>query len=145
MVTVFSTVQIPCCKNTLSQVKVSVSSLKFTQSITSKNTWHSKMYLWWWNKCFVSWQKSAAVSAAAPEEETDGRPLPPGWRSYTSPEGQRYYVNSCSKGERHTWEHDATSGRIHIKHEMVLSERMETVDKRPCCHAGFGPTLLYDK
>ncbi|KAM9745397.1 growth arrest-specific protein 7a isoform 2-T2 [Menidia menidia] len=24
-------------------------------------------------------------------------PLPPGWRSYTSPEGQRYYANSSSK------------------------------------------------
>ncbi|KAG7234230.1 hypothetical protein INR49_005488 [Caranx melampygus] len=41
--------------------------------------------------------KSAVVSSAAAQEETDGRPLPPGWKSYTSPEGQRYYVNSCSK------------------------------------------------
>eukprot|EP00064_Thunnus_orientalis_P011965 superscaffoldBa00001783_g11998 len=39
----------------------------------------------------------AAVSSAAPREETDSRPLPPGWRSYMSPEGQKYYVNSSSK------------------------------------------------
>ncbi|TNN28886.1 hypothetical protein EYF80_060965 [Liparis tanakae] len=45
-------------------------------------------------------KKPAAVSSAVPTEETDGRPLPPGWRSYTSPEGVRYYVNGCSKGER---------------------------------------------
>ncbi|KAI4821693.1 hypothetical protein KUCAC02_007287 [Chaenocephalus aceratus] len=41
--------------------------------------------------------KPAVGSSAAPREETDLRPLPPGWRSYTSPEGLRYYVNSCSK------------------------------------------------
>lgn len=39
------------------------------------------------------------MSSAAPREETDRRPLPPGWRSYTSPEGLRYYVNSSSKGK----------------------------------------------
>ncbi|XP_062422019.1 growth arrest-specific protein 7-like isoform X1 [Pungitius pungitius] len=41
--------------------------------------------------------KPAAARSAAPEEDSDRRPLPPGWRSYTSPEGLRYYVNSCSK------------------------------------------------
>ncbi|XP_034750609.1 growth arrest-specific protein 7a isoform X1 [Etheostoma cragini] len=41
--------------------------------------------------------KPAAVSSVAFRQETDSRPLPPGWKSYTSPEGLRYYVNSCSK------------------------------------------------
>uniref|UniRef100_A0A8C9XVQ1 Growth arrest specific 7 n=1 Tax=Sander lucioperca TaxID=283035 RepID=A0A8C9XVQ1_SANLU len=45
----------------------------------------------------------SAVSSAALRQETDSRPLPPGWRSYTSPEGLRYYVNSCSKET--TWRH----------------------------------------
>uniref|UniRef100_A0A3Q3K6Y3 WW domain-containing protein n=1 Tax=Monopterus albus TaxID=43700 RepID=A0A3Q3K6Y3_MONAL len=35
-------------------------------------------------------------------EEADSRPLPPGWTSYLSPEGLRYYVNSCSKEK--TWQ-----------------------------------------
>uniref|UniRef100_A0AAQ5ZNG4 Growth arrest-specific 7a n=1 Tax=Amphiprion ocellaris TaxID=80972 RepID=A0AAQ5ZNG4_AMPOC len=39
--------------------------------------------------------------------ETDGRPLPPGWKSYTSPEGLRYYVN-CSSKET-TWRHPSSS------------------------------------
>ncbi|KAI3359094.1 hypothetical protein L3Q82_002634 [Scortum barcoo] len=39
----------------------------------------------------------AAVSSAAPTVETDCRALPLGWRSYTSPEGLKYYVNSSSK------------------------------------------------
>ncbi|XP_059203680.1 growth arrest-specific protein 7a isoform X2 [Centropristis striata] len=51
--------------------------------------------------------KSAAGSSAALREEPDGRPLPPGWRSYTSPEGRRYYVNSCSKET--TWRRPSSS------------------------------------
>lgn len=71
-------------------------------------------------------QKSAVVSSAAAQEETDGRPLPPGWRSYTSPEGQRYYVNSCSKGEvshlntksntnNTSWVHTGTDAVFHCQ------------------------------
>ncbi|KAM7371458.1 hypothetical protein PAMP_008697 [Pampus punctatissimus] len=52
-------------------------------------------------------KKPAAVSSAAPREETDSQPLPPGWRSYTSPEGQRYYVNSSSKET--TWRRPSLS------------------------------------
>uniref|UniRef100_A0AAQ5ZU52 Growth arrest-specific 7a n=1 Tax=Amphiprion ocellaris TaxID=80972 RepID=A0AAQ5ZU52_AMPOC len=51
--------------------------------------------------------KPAVVSCAATSEETDGRPLPPGWKSYTSPEGLRYYVN-CSSKET-TWRHPSSS------------------------------------
>ncbi|XP_042248514.1 growth arrest-specific protein 7-like [Thunnus maccoyii] len=49
----------------------------------------------------------AAVSSATPREETDSRPLPPGWRSYMSPEGQKYYVNSSSKET--TWRRPSMS------------------------------------
>ncbi|XP_027141273.1 growth arrest-specific protein 7a isoform X2 [Larimichthys crocea] len=52
-------------------------------------------------------QKPAAASSAAPEEATDSRPLPPGWRSYTSPEGMKYYVNSSSKET--TWRRPSLS------------------------------------
>ncbi|KAJ4932468.1 hypothetical protein JOQ06_010889 [Pogonophryne albipinna] len=58
--------------------------------------------------CFQ--QKPAVVSSAAPREETDLRPLPPGWRSYTSPEGLRYYVNSCSKET--TWRRPSLSAEV---------------------------------
>ncbi|XP_077940293.1 growth arrest-specific protein 7a isoform X4 [Gasterosteus aculeatus] len=51
--------------------------------------------------------KPVAVCAAAPEEDSDRRPLPPGWSSYTSPEGLRYYVNSCSKET--TWRRPSPS------------------------------------
>ncbi|XP_069381268.1 growth arrest-specific protein 7-like [Paralichthys olivaceus] len=51
--------------------------------------------------------KSAVVSSTAPGEETGSQPLPPGWRSYMSPEGQRYYVNSCSKET--TWRRPSSS------------------------------------
>lgn len=44
-------------------------------------------------------QKPEAMSSAAPSVETDRPPLPPGWRSYMSPEGLKYYVNSSSKGK----------------------------------------------
>ncbi|KAK5913572.1 hypothetical protein CgunFtcFv8_008092 [Champsocephalus gunnari] len=54
--------------------------------------------------------KPAVVSSAAPREETDVRPLPPGWRSYTSPEGLRYYVNSCSKET--TWRRPSLSAEV---------------------------------
>ncbi|KAK1878150.1 Growth arrest-specific protein 7, partial [Dissostichus eleginoides] len=54
--------------------------------------------------------KPAVVSSAAPREETDLRPLPPGWRSYTSPEGLRYYVNSCSKET--TWRRPSLSAEV---------------------------------
>nr|XP_040046955.1 growth arrest-specific protein 7-like [Gasterosteus aculeatus aculeatus] len=51
--------------------------------------------------------KPVAVCSAAPEEDSDRRPLPPGWSSYTSPEGLRYYVNSCSKET--TWRRPSPS------------------------------------
>ncbi|XP_037649164.1 growth arrest-specific protein 7-like [Sebastes umbrosus] len=51
--------------------------------------------------------KPAVVNSAAAREETDSCPLPPGWRSYTSPEGLRYYVNSCSKET--TWRRPSLS------------------------------------
>ncbi|CAB1418976.1 unnamed protein product [Pleuronectes platessa] len=51
--------------------------------------------------------KSSVVSSTAPGEETGSRRLPTGWRSYTSPEGQRYYVNSCSKET--TWRRPSSS------------------------------------
>ncbi|CAK6968882.1 growth arrest-specific protein 7a isoform X2 [Scomber scombrus] len=47
------------------------------------------------------------MSSAAPREETDSLPLPPGWRSYTSQQGQRYYVNSSSKET--TWRRPSLS------------------------------------
>uniref|UniRef100_A0A665TN81 Growth arrest-specific protein 7-like n=1 Tax=Echeneis naucrates TaxID=173247 RepID=A0A665TN81_ECHNA len=43
-------------------------------------------------------------------QESDARPLPPGWRSYVSPEGLRYYVNSCSKET--TWRHPSSSRKF---------------------------------
>uniref|UniRef100_A0AAX7TPA6 Growth arrest-specific 7a n=1 Tax=Astatotilapia calliptera TaxID=8154 RepID=A0AAX7TPA6_ASTCA len=46
-------------------------------------------------------------SSAAPTEETDSRPLPPGWSSYITPEGLRYYVNSSSKET--TWRRPSSS------------------------------------
>uniref|UniRef100_A0A668RM88 Growth arrest specific 7 n=1 Tax=Oreochromis aureus TaxID=47969 RepID=A0A668RM88_OREAU len=52
-------------------------------------------------------QKPAAESSAAPTEETDRRPLPPGWSSYITPEGLRYYVNSSSKET--TWRRPSSS------------------------------------
>ncbi|XP_030591718.1 growth arrest-specific protein 7a isoform X1 [Archocentrus centrarchus] len=51
--------------------------------------------------------KSAVESSAAPGEETDRQPLPPGWKSYMSPEGLRYYVNSSSKET--TWRRPSSS------------------------------------
>uniref|UniRef100_A0A669D321 Growth arrest-specific 7a n=1 Tax=Oreochromis niloticus TaxID=8128 RepID=A0A669D321_ORENI len=50
---------------------------------------------------------SPAESSAAPTEETDRRPLPPGWSSYITPEGLRYYVNSSSKET--TWRRPSSS------------------------------------
>uniref|UniRef100_A0A3B4VM28 Growth arrest specific 7 n=1 Tax=Seriola dumerili TaxID=41447 RepID=A0A3B4VM28_SERDU len=47
------------------------------------------------------------MSSITAREETDSHPLPPGWRSYTSPEGLRYYVNSCSKET--TWRRPSSS------------------------------------
>uniref|UniRef100_A0A4W6E968 Growth arrest specific 7 n=1 Tax=Lates calcarifer TaxID=8187 RepID=A0A4W6E968_LATCA len=62
--------------------------------------------------------KSVVASSAAPREETDSRPLPQGWRSYMSPEGQRYYVNSCSKET--TWRHPSLSAEAPQRPSSVI-------------------------
>uniref|UniRef100_A0A671X1D4 Growth arrest specific 7 n=1 Tax=Sparus aurata TaxID=8175 RepID=A0A671X1D4_SPAAU len=66
-------------------------------------------------------------------EETDGRPLPPGWRSYTSPEGQRYYVNSCSKET--TWRRPSLSAeapqRLLARHQSSPYGKLSHLCSQP--------------
>ncbi|KAL1277659.1 hypothetical protein QQF64_024332 [Cirrhinus molitorella] len=47
------------------------------------------------------------VSCSMPAEEIESVCLPVGWKSYRSPEGRKYYVNTSTKET--TWERPSTS------------------------------------
>ncbi|XP_026063275.1 growth arrest-specific protein 7-like [Carassius auratus] len=47
------------------------------------------------------------VSCRMPTEEIESVSLPVGWKSYISPEGRKYYVNTSTKET--TWERPSTS------------------------------------
>ncbi|XP_062422020.1 growth arrest-specific protein 7-like isoform X2 [Pungitius pungitius] len=86
--------------------------------------------------------KPAAARSAAPEEDSDRRPLPPGWRSYTSPEGLRYYVNSCSKET--TWRRPPPSAEAPQKALAPQSASPYGNGERPRTHAFIFCTVSHE-
>lgn len=54
---------------------------------------------------FFPFQQKPGMVPPPPGEESQTVILPPGWQSYLSPQGRRYYVNTATNGESHLQVH----------------------------------------
>lgn len=55
-----------------------------------------------------------------PGEESQSVVLPPGWQSYLSPQGRRYYVNTTTNGESRSGVACASPGLLSLREPGFL-------------------------